>query len=334
MSKVPAEEVPSEEVPAEDTGQEAGASRRVIELSEPPVLSKLYAKAATAPAFGALGIRKSGKSFPAVEYRLSGLRAELKQLRDFNRLMHGSDRDELPAGFVHIMAFPSVIALMSADGYPLPLLGAVHLENRVQQHRRIDPAERLAVRVWAQNPALHRVGTQVELAVEVSAEQAGDVVWTGVSTYLSRGVRLAGLDQVEGTEHEKFTAPDANARWTLGSDIGRRYAAVSGDINPIHLSSLSARALGMKRAIAHGMYLASRALTDAKPAGLDAFGWDVRFATPTFIPGTVALRFQEQPIDSVAPETGVLGSRGAVAFQGWNQRNGKPHFSGSVHPLS
>lgn len=40
--------------------------------------------------------------------------------------------------------------------------------------------------------------------------------------------------------------PDAraNAVWRVSADVGRRYATVSGDVNPIHLSALAARALG------------------------------------------------------------------------------------------
>lgn len=47
--------------------------------------------------------------------------------------------------------------------------------------------------------------------------------------------------------------PNPTALWQLGVDTGRAYASVSGDFNPIHLSVLSAKALGMRRSIAHGM---------------------------------------------------------------------------------
>ncbi|AJT42873.1 dehydratase [Psychromicrobium lacuslunae] len=292
--------------------------RKIIELSEAPSLSKLYAKAASSTALGLVGLARRSSVFPNTEYRLSGLRADREKLRDFNRLMHGSDRDELPAGFAHIMVFPTSIALMAADDFPLPLVGAVHLANRVEQRRRVDPTESFSARVWAQNPAQHRAGTQVEIAAELSTERAGEVVWSSVSTYLARGVKLPGLSAVQTPEREKFSVPDANAQWALSSDIGRRYAALSGDVNPIHMSSLSARALGMKGAIAHGMYLASRALASAQPAGLEAFEWRAEFATPTFIPGLVSVRFEE-----IAE---------GVKYQGWNARNGKPNFFGSVSP--
>lgn len=304
---------------SESRASEAAEPRKIINLGEAPVLSKLYAKAAASTALGLVGLGGRASAFPDNEYRISGLRADREKLRDFNRLMHGSDRDELPAGFAHIMVFPTSIALMAADDFPLPLVGAVHLANRVEQRRRIDPTEVLTARVWAQNPAQHRAGTQVEIAAELRAEQTGDVVWRSESTYLARGIKIPGLATVETPEREKFSAPDANAQWPLASNIGRKYAALSGDVNPIHMSSLSARALGMKGAIAHGMYLASRALTSAQPAGLEAFEWRAEFATPTFIPGLVSVRFDE--------------ASDGVNYQGWNARNGKPNFFGSVKPL-
>ncbi len=45
--------------------------------------------------------------------------------------------DVLPAGFVHVLAFPVTTALMVRDDFPLPLLGMVHLANTVTQHRPV-----------------------------------------------------------------------------------------------------------------------------------------------------------------------------------------------------
>ena len=43
-------------------------------------------------------------------------------------------------------------------------------------------------------------------------------------------------------------------------DIGRRYAGVSGDPNPIHMYAVTARLFGFKSAIAHGMWSYARVL--------------------------------------------------------------------------
>ncbi|TFZ33072.1 acyl dehydratase, partial [Pseudomonas syringae] len=48
--------------------------------------------------------------------------------------------------------------------------------------------------------------------------------------------------------------------WRASAQIGREYAKVSGDYNPIHLSAPSARLFGFPRAIAHGMWPKARAL--------------------------------------------------------------------------
>jgi acyl dehydratase len=45
---------------------------------------------------------------------------------------------------------------------------------------------------------------------------------------------------------------DEVTRWTLRGDAGRRYAAVSGDYNPIHLWAVTARPFGFRRPILHG----------------------------------------------------------------------------------
>jgi acyl dehydratase len=72
-------------------------------------------------------------------------------------------------------------------------------------------------------------------------------------------------------------------------DAGRRYARVSGDVNPIHLSGLTAKAFGFKRAIAHGMWVKARALAALTGRLPDAMTVDVVFRKPLFLPSTVTL---------------------------------------------
>jgi acyl dehydratase len=79
----------------------------------------------------------------------------------------------------------------------------------------------------------------------------------------------------------------ASAEWRLGGDLGRRYGAVSGDRNPIHLHSLTAKPLGFPSAIAHGMWTKARCLAALEGRLPDAFSVDVRFRKPIRLPGRV-----------------------------------------------
>ena len=58
--------------------------------------------------------------------------------------------------------------------------------------------------------------------------------------------------------------PPGGVEWRLPGDLGRRYAAVSGDRNPIHLYALTAKAFGFPRQIAHGMWSKARCLAASR----------------------------------------------------------------------
>ena len=109
------------------------------------------------------------------------------------------------------------------------------------------------------------------------------------------------------------------ATWRVPDDAGRRYAKVSGDVNPIHLSGLSAKAFGFKRAIAHGMWVKARALAALSGRLPDALSVDVGFQKPLFLPSTVALSTAE--------------AGGGWDFAVRNAINGSPHLVGTVRPV-
>jgi hypothetical protein len=124
----------------------------------------------------------------------------------------------------------------------------------------------------------HRRGRQFDFVSEVRV--GGELVWEDVSTHLKRG----DGDEAIAREPE-FELPPVTAQWRLADDLGRRYAAVSGDHNPIHLHAWSAKAFGFPRAIAHGMWTKARCLSALRLP--DAFTADVRFKKPILLPSTV-----------------------------------------------
>src|SRR4029453_3261206 len=97
-----------------------------------------------------------------------------------------------------------------------------------------------------------------------------------------------------GARQEPVASPEptgsgATARWRIPADTGRRYAAVSGARNPIHLNPLAAKAFGFPRAIAHGMWLHARALASLGARPADPYRVDVDFKAPVFLPSTVSV---------------------------------------------
>ncbi|MET1022304.1 MAG: MaoC/PaaZ C-terminal domain-containing protein [Arthrobacter sp.] len=295
-------------------------------LGEMPSLSKLYVNAAAAAARRRVLGTHPGNGLPLTRHEVRGVRAGVESLTSYQHLVGETASDVLPAGFVHALAFPLAMSVMNRDDFPLPLLGMIHLENHVVQSSPIRFTERLDIQAWAENLRGHRSGTQLDLVTEVRGAGEAALRWRGVSTYLAKGVFLPGIDKPTARSvATDFSAPDPTALWQLGVDTGRAYAAVSGDFNPIHLSVLSAKALGLRRSIAHGMYLASRALADVGAAKGEAFSWDVSFEAPVFLPARVALDI------STAQDVGGAWLRSD--YIAWNSHSGRKHFSGSVAAL-
>ena len=367
------------EAPARDTGAgaagPAGAAdggrgsggRRVLALAQSPGLGGLYARAGLAsgraavggPVRRALGGRPAGSgpsatagapgsaaALPAVEHRLGGVVPDPARLTAYQHLVGEPATDVLPAGFVHVLAFPVAIALIVRPDFPMPPLGIVHLANRVEQRSPLRVGEALDVRAWAQDLQPHRKGAQVELVAEVrragapadappawrgvSTYLAPGVrvpgpapdeppAWRGVSTYLAPGVRVPGPEPEDGARPE-FVAPVPTGRWAFDAAAGRRYAAVSGDANPIHLHPLTARALGFPRAIAHGMLTAARALADVGARRGEAYAWDVEFASPVLLPSSPAVRV-------------AAAGDGAWTVTAWDAARGRPHLTAEVRTL-
>lgn len=296
-------------------------------LQAPPRLMTLYATALARSAQARL--RRGGRAFdlPTDRHRLDNLTAAPRKVDAFQNLMGRPQAEFLPSGYIHTLAFPVAVSVLARQDFPLPLLGMIHLRNEVDHLRPIPLDERLGVTAWVENLLPHRTGTQVDVVVDVRS--GSEPVWRGRSTYLAKGIHLPDAGGAgAGAESDRGTAElpgYPTTKWALRGDTGRRYAAVSGDYNPIHLSVPSARALGMKRPIAHGMYLASRMLAEAGPGEATPFRWTVDFRAPVTLPSNVL-------ITAHVDRSSTAEWRGAEVVA-WDPRRRRTHFSGRLESL-
>ena len=251
------------------------------ELDSAPALGPLYAKAAA----GSLPlVGGGGAELPDRAYALDAVEIEPERLADFAELCGFALRNELPPTYPHLLGFPLSMRLMTERDFPFALLGLVHVANRIEQRAPLAVDSRPAIRVWAENLRPHHRGRQLDVVTEASV--GGDVAWLERSTYLRPG---GGSGERPGGDDDPLAGAAAVAVWRVPGDIGRRYAAVSGDRNPIHLHSLSARAFGFASAIAHGMWTYARALAWLDGRLAPAHVSEVTFRAPLRIPGRARL---------------------------------------------
>jgi acyl dehydratase len=254
------------------------ADPRTLTLDDTPNLAVLFTRAA------ATSIGRSGP-LQDVQVRRPRARVHLPQLAAYDKACGFALRDALPATYLHVFVFPLQMVLMADRRFPLGLAGLVHVRNRIVQHRPVDASELLTLRASARALRPHPLGAAVDL---VSQVRVGDeLVWEGVSTYVSRGASAPGEIAPEPPLTVDL-APDAppNAVWDVPGDMGRRYASVSGDVDPMHLSSLAAKALGFPRVLVQGMWTKARALAAIESRLPEAYAVDVTFSQPLLLPST------------------------------------------------
>ncbi|QKE86075.1 MaoC/PaaZ C-terminal domain-containing protein [Arthrobacter sp. NEB 688] len=239
---------------------------------------------------------RSGGEVPARTLRVDDVRVDRSRLAAYQRLTGYAVSDALPQPYPWVLAFPLQTALMTRPDFPLALPGMVHLENRVTTHRALDASEPLTLEVTAGTLRPHRRGRTLDVHLE--ARVGDELVWDCDSVYLSRG---RGDDDAPRGEAPP-PAPDgpAAAVWRLPDDLGREYAGVSGDVNPIHLHPLAARAMGFRRHLAHGMWTCARTLAALGRGSLGPSSSHVWFTKPVFLPSTVELLVDRSPSGATA----------------------------------
>ncbi|WP_246382540.1 MaoC/PaaZ C-terminal domain-containing protein [Micromonospora jinlongensis] len=280
------------------------AGRDRVELPRMPAAGALYRRALLG-ALPGLGGGRRGTGVPGVELAVGGVSVDRAHLAAYDRVCGFRLTDRLPGTFPHVMGFPLTLRLMTAPDFPIPLIGLVHVGNRITVHRPITADETLDFTTYAENLRPHDRGRQVDVVLVGSV--AGEKVWEGVSTYLGRE-RKPGVGDRSGRPEP----PAGTSRWRVEPRVGTEYARVSGDHNPIHTSRVGARLFGFHRPIAHGMWSKARCLAALGNRLPDAYTVEVTFKLPVPLPSTVSF--------ALLPDGGFA----------LHDSRGRPHLAGLV----
>lgn len=277
----------------------------------------------------ALLARGSGQrdiTMPDIEALQVGVKARPERVAAYASVCgFRSQSSLLPLTYPHVLAFPLHMELMLHKHFPLALMGLVHIRNDITQYRAIRQEEKLDIRCHFSGSKQTDKGLEFDIHTEITI--GGEKVWESVSTNLARMRSSATKGpRKERTELPAFATAE---RWTLNSDLGRRYARVSGDSNPIHLYALSARLFGFKSHIAHGMWSKARTAAALQPLlGSDACRLQVEFKLPVFLPSTVELNYNLH--ETLNPET-VTSS--GIDFELRNTQGDKVHMKGRIEKI-
>lgn len=230
-----------------------------------------------------------------------------------------NNNNSLPLTYPHILAFPLHMELMLHKDFPLALMGLVHIRNTVIQHRAISLQDKLDICCSFTNAQSTDKGFEFDIRTEITS--AGELLWESTSTNLARKATKKPKDNRPRPEPAVYSIKE---RWNLAANLGRRYARVSGDSNPIHLFSVTAKLFGFKQHIAHGMWSKARSAATLVPLlPSDKIELTTDFKLPVFLPSQVELHWNEFSNDEAC----------STEFELRNLKGDKTHVAGRISIL-
>jgi hypothetical protein len=235
-------------------------------------------------------------------------------LSQYCELTGFSNNGFLPITWPHILSGPLHLAIATHSQFPLPAMGLIHLRNRIVAHRPIAVDESLDITCFIDGHRTVAIGIEFDLMTHITV--GGICVWESSTTILSRAV------PGDGRQRTKW-APSVGLyqrilKWSLPVSLGRDYASISKDYNPIHMYGWSAKLFGFSRPIAHGMCLLAKtanAIWTERPYPIVLTSI---FRKPILLPCSTALE--------------RLDIEGKSHYQ-VVAKNGKVHIFGTIGPL-
>jgi hypothetical protein len=292
-------------------------AKHSLEFARAPAVWSMYP--------GILASRKpvlvpEGGEVPRIEARLAKVAIDRKHLAAYSEVCGAATGATLPIAYPHVLAMPLHLAMLGAEAFPVKLFGLVHVQNRIAMRQPLSADEPAEIRAWIEGHRETERGQEFDLHTEYVV--ANEPLWDETCTFLARGRTPAGAAKTSARTIEG--APDGvavqSSSFRAPAGLGRRYGFISGDVNPIHMSDLTAKAFGFPKAIAHGMWSLGRLASDFEPAQFNGgCELSVTFKLPIYMPAWLML--QRWPIEN------------GVGFALRDGQGEKPHVTGTLKSL-
>lgn len=199
----------------------------------------------------------------------------------------------LPPLALQIAAAPLHLAILADPQFPFKALGLVHVMQSVVQTEPVGPREPITLRAYTTLAQRVHRGTQFGLVTEGLVN--GKIVWRGETTALAKDTARTPDSSGPSRSGNPSDASATEREWkqlaivNIPEPLGRRYAAITGDLNPIHQHALLARPFGFPRAIIHGTWTLARGLAAVALPQTASYALNAQFRKPVSLPSTIAI---------------------------------------------
>ena len=261
---------------------------------------------------------KPGETIQKIETVLKPAPADRTLYNGLRREWELPDYGVLPPVFPAVATFMTHLKHLSDPKFPFQAMGTVHIRTVIEQIRPLKVEEMVSFRCWVEGHRDVDRGVEFDMMTEASVDGV-PVSVTTMTMYRRGTARKRDGVRPPNPVHNNVAAHETS--WKVDQSTARRYARLTGDINPIHISTLTAKMLGFKAMMLHGMWTVGRACA-MHPVQMMAHNirLESEFKMPVFLPGILRYRWWEE--DGIL-QLRVLDKNGA-----------KPHMIARLLPIS
>ncbi len=200
---------------------------------------------------------------------------------------------DVPLTYYYLLAQRAHLALMLDDRFPWPILGMVHVANHMEYFAKVDISLPFTIDVQIEFPPRAATRKRVRPMYLVDFYQNDTLIVRCNSAYQVGGGSKSAERRSQQAAKLELSGWLESSAWSLPSDLGRSYAKLSGDYNPIHLHRWLSRWFGFARPIIHGMYSVARAQASLETTLQQEIQMlDVGFRRPVVLPTELKCLYQ------------------------------------------
>ena len=243
----------------------------IREFKEKPSLGPAYFRAFTPGRSKFSGL----ENIPRLESKWMQASESAENIQAYRELCGIGNDGNLPVLYPHVLTSSMHIHLITDKRFPASALGAVHSRMHIVQYEPIPDSQKVDLHCRISNARTLKAGLETDIVTTVTADDKR--LWQSVATYIFRGRKFGKPgEQHPWATFDPLGEASIEAQWHVPADMGKRYAKITGDYNPIHVSRFMAKMFGFKRDIVHGMWCLCRCLAHIQdfsyeqPVRLDA----------------------------------------------------------------
>ena len=204
--------------------------------------------------------------------KASELKYSQRTLEKYNKVV-GWEKEGIHPCFPYALLTHIQFDIVTDKEFPFSPFGIIHKAEKIECIKELKPGK------WTMKavvPIIRKVPNGYELELISTLFIDGELSWRSTTTAFKRTKKGLTKFSREVADLEKSKSI------YIPKNLGRKYASVSNNFDLIHISDFTAKIMGQKKAIIHGMWTVARGISEMDNLSAPC-QMEFKFLTPIYM---------------------------------------------------